>query len=212
MFYTNFLAPKDAQKHWWKDADNKPFAVGGSIAHKQQFGKLDLVTSAFYLYRDSWNKDVFNRYGRFTLGTRYRVNDKLTVGFSSNLNAGNNQRFFYWKDNEANAMIGSENTFNSTVNTRFNIDPFINYFDNAGNKHKIMGRFYGVNNEESGSRSNQSNLYYGEYQFQKRWEESDLVLTTGLVGSFTDIDAELYGGDQFQSNNYAAYLLSLIHI
>jgi len=206
VFYTNFMDPQDTQKQWWKDANNKPFATGGSIAHKQQFGKLDLVTSAFYLYRDSWNKDIYNRYGRFTLGTRYRVNDKLTIGFSSNLNRGNNQNFFFWTDGEANAMIGAEGTFNTTVNTRFNIDPFINYYDKGGNKHKIMGRFYGVNNEESNNRSNQSNLFYGEYQFQKRWEASELVLTSGLVGSFTDIDAELYGGDLFQSNNYAAYL------
>ncbi len=51
-----------------------------------------------------------------------------------------------------------------------------------------------------------SDLYYGEYQFQRNMENIGLVLTAGLVGSRTQIDAELYGGDQFQGQNYAAYL------
>lgn len=205
VFYTSYLAPEDTNKQWWKETDRSPFLAGASFLHKQKFGKLDFVSSAYYQYQDSWNKDVFQRYGRITLGARYRITDRLAIGFNGNVNTGHSQDFFYWLDGGANAMLGTEGTYSRSVKTRYFVDPFATYFDNKGNKHKLLGRIYSVNNQVSNNRSNMSDLYYGEYQFQRQFEESKLVLTAGLVGSTTNINAELYGGDEFQSQNYAAY-------
>ena len=69
-----------------------------------------------------------------------------------------------------------------------------------------MGRFYSVNNDNDRNQSNQSDLYYAEYQFQRRFEDIDLVLTSGIVSSGTWVSAELYGDTTFTSQNYAGYM------
>ena len=57
-----------------------------------------------------------------------------------------------------------------------------------------------VNNQ-----SNFSSLLYGEYQFQKRIFDADLVFTTGVVGTRTDSEADLFSNESFDSNNIAVY-------
>jgi iron complex outermembrane receptor protein len=63
-----------------------------------------------------------------------------------------------------------------------------------------------VNNDNSGNQSNVSSSYYGEYQFQRKMETTDGVLTAGLVGLASDITAELYGDTTFTSLNLGAYI------
>ncbi len=205
IFYTYFGAPKDTNKQWWKDTDQQPFATGLSASHKQKFNKLDLVASTYYLYRDSWNKATYSRYGRATLGLRYRASDRFSFGLNGNVNTGNNQDWFFWQNHEEGAMIANPNTFSRSVRTRFIVDPFLTYFDQSGNRHKVLSRIYSVDNKVSGNRSNKSQLYYGEYQFQRNFENTNFVITTGVVGSYTNINAELYGDGQFNGNNLAAY-------
>ena len=47
---------------------------------------------------------------------------------------------------------------------------------------------------------------YGEYQFQRRFDEQDMTITSGLVALHTDVQAELYGDTVYTTNNLAAYL------
>ncbi len=77
------------------------------------------------------------------------------------------------------------------------VDPFVEYFNAAsGIKQKLIGRYYKNNNHTTQNRTTLSDLYYGEYQFQKRFETIDLVLTTGVVSNYAKVDAELYTGGQ----------------
>ena len=41
------------------------------------------MLGAYGLYRDSYNKDTYSRYGRFTPNFRYRVTDRLSIGLNS---------------------------------------------------------------------------------------------------------------------------------
>lgn len=206
VFYTSYSKPKDENKHWWRDTTYTPFAVGASFAHRQKFGKLDFVSSAYYLYEDSWNKETWDRYGRATLGLRYRASDRLNFGFNGIVNTGNNSSFFYWADSEANALIGNDGSFSKNKLLRFNIDPFVTYFDEKGNRHKLLSRIYRVDNEAQNNQGNQSSLFYGEYQYQRKWEEIGLVLTTGILASNTNISAQLYGDLDLTNQNAAAYV------
>ncbi|MEL6923877.1 MAG: TonB-dependent receptor [Bacteroidota bacterium] len=202
-FYNVYLSPKDKAKQWW---DAAPFDAGVSLSHKQKINKLDLVLGGFYLHRNSFRESSDSQYGRVTLGTRYRASDRLSVGFNSNFNLGQSDNYFYWRDGEANAYRGDTSTYSGGERFRAFIDPFLTYYDKAGNRHKLLGRFYGVNNIQRLGRSNQSNLFYGEYQFQKQFEEQDFVITAGTVFSGTGITAELYGDTTYTSRNIAGYV------
>lgn len=224
-FYTMYDDPKDISKIWWdsitlnledstysKESNNfsdQPYEFGVSFAHRQKIKKFDLVLGGFYLNRSSFKQDSYSRYGRFNLGTRYRVSDNLTIGFNSNFNPGESSSFFLWKNGEEGAYqaggIG-QNLLSVSERLRFTIDPFVNYFDKSGNRHRLTGRLYSINNKNNDNRSNTSQLYYGEYQFQKKWDEKGLVMSAGLVSTSTFIEAELYGDTTYRSQNFATYL------
>ncbi len=201
-FYTHYFSPQDGDKKWWDDA---PYTSGLSAVHRRKMGKVDLVLGGYYFNEQSFNKGFFKKYGRFNVGTRYRVNERLTVGLNANVNTGTSGSFFYWESPE-NAHVGDSTTLATRERIRYNIDPNITYYDNGGNKHKFQGRFLRVNNDNSGNQSNISSSYYGEYQFQRKLDEWDGVVTAGLVALSSDITAELYGDTTFTSQNYGAYL------
>ncbi|HLP94009.1 MAG TPA: TonB-dependent receptor [Saprospiraceae bacterium] len=202
--------PKDPVKKWWGTDSSgilQPIETGFSFAHRQKFNKLDFVLGAYGLYRDSYNRDTYSRYGRITPNLRYRVNDRLTLGLNSNINFGRSGSFFIWGGADTLAMqagVGSASYTKGRL--RFNIDPNLQYFDRFGNRHKILSRYFYIHNNNSGNQSNDSRLYYGEYQFQRPMENIGLVLTTGVVGMYNTVDAEIYSNASFTARNLAGYL------
>ncbi|MGB1207098.1 MAG: TonB-dependent receptor [Chitinophagales bacterium] len=94
---------------------------------------------------------------------------------------------------------------------RWTIDPFMEYFNaGSGVRHKILGRYFKSDNYTDTDQSTLSDLYYGEYQFQKRFEDIDFTITAGVSSTYGTVDAELYrdstGNTIFSSTNAAAYL------
>lgn len=199
-----FDAPNDATKKWWA-GKNSPYEAGGSVLHKIKLGKLDFVASAFYLNQMSYNKDFFEKVGRINISTRYQIHDRLHINLNTNINKGDAGFYFYW--NGAGSHEGLSATVSSNNRTRYAIDPSLTYFDKAGNRHKILTRYYSVDNELSGTnQSNSSKLYYAEYQFQKNIEKLDLLTTAGAVITQTYSQAALYGNSEYFSQNMAAYV------
>lgn len=202
-FYTHYFTPEEESFKWW-DTDTVPRTLATSISHRRKIGKTDLVLGAFYIDQDSYNKNTYKQFGRTNIGLRHRVNDRLVLGLNSNVNFGKAGSFFYWESLE-NPFVGNETTITNRERLRYNIDPYINYYDKNNNRHRFSGRFYHVNNVSDSDQSNTSNLYYGEYQFQKKWDEIGLVSTAGLTAMGTNVSAELYGDTTFTSRNLAAY-------
>jgi outer membrane receptor protein involved in Fe transport len=202
--------PKDERKKWW-GADTsgilQPVETGFSFVHRRKIRKLDLVVGAYSLYRDSYNRDSYSRYGRVTPNLRYRANDRLTLTLNSNFNFGRSGSFFIWGNDSTMAYqagIGSASFTRGRL--RFNIDPGVQYFDKHGNRHKILSRYFYIHNNNSGNQSNDSRLYYGEYQFQRNMERIGLVTTMGVVGMYNTVDAEIYSNASYRSRNLAGYI------
>ncbi len=203
-------APKDPDMQWWGSDTSgleQPFESGFSVAHRRKIKKLDVVLGAYGLYRDSYNRFSYSRYGRVTPNFRYRVNDRLSIGLNTNFNFGRSGSFFIWGNDTIGAyQPGLNSTSESLGRLRFMIDPTVQYNDAAGNRHKILSRYFYVHNNNSGNQSNDSRMYYGEYQFQRRMDDIGLVMTAGLVGIYTTVEADLYSNGKFSTQNLAAYL------
>ncbi|MFN7326970.1 MAG: TonB-dependent receptor [Chitinophagales bacterium] len=201
--------PSDPSRKWWgTDSSSilQPVETGVSMVHRRKKGKLDLVLGSYGLFRDSYNKDTYSRYARITPNLRYRVNDRLTIGLNTNFNLGRSGNFFIWANDSTGAYTPGLNSQSQSLGRlRFTIDPTVQYFDGFGNRHKILSRYYYVHNNNSGNQSNDSRMYYGEYQFQRAFGTSGLVLTAGLVGIKTTVDAQLYSLSTYTTQNYAAY-------
>ncbi|MFN0216269.1 MAG: TonB-dependent receptor [Saprospiraceae bacterium] len=210
VFGKTWSNPRDPVKKWWGTDSSgvmQPVETGFSFAHRRKFNRLDFVLGAYSLYRDSYNRDTYSRYGRITPNFRYRVNDRLTLGLNSNFNIGRSGNFFIWGGQDTlayQAGVGSASFTRGRL--RFNIDPSVQYFDKNGNRHKILSRYFYIHNNNSGNQSNDSRLYYGEYQFQRAMEGIGLVTTMGIVGIYNTVDAEIYSDASYRSRNLSGYL------
>jgi iron complex outermembrane receptor protein len=202
-FGTQYLAPKDLRKKWW--GDTLRYDAGISLAHRQKFGKLDVVLGASYLKEEGPSKAVFVEYFRFNTSLRYRITDRLSVGVHGTLTTGKSGNMFFWENDSTGAYLPSNGSAFLSDITRFSIDPFVTYFDKNDNRHKFLGRWYSVNNDNSSGNAIYSDLLYGEYQFQKEFD-NNLVLTAGLVGMRSSSKGSLYGDTAYTTSNIAIYI------
>lgn len=199
-------APKQENAAWWKNTDVLPYESGTSLRHARKLGDFDLVLSGYYYNQQSYERANFDKYGRFTTSLRYRASDRLSFQINTNYNQGSGNGYFFWAGIDSLLYTGAPGVSSRTRPTRYNIDPSITYFTENGERHRLIGRFYSVSNQNSDSRSNESDLFYGEYQFQKKWDKAGLVVTSGLVGQGSSVSAELYGDTTYTSRNYAGYV------
>jgi len=200
-----YFSPKDTAQKWWDD--DFPFAGGASFAHRQKFGKFDLVTGAYIMNVDSYLKDIYNRKARANINTRYRINNNLAVGLNVNTQLSRSATFFFWNDIDTGLLIPYPNTIAVNRGYKITVDPYLNYYDKHGNRHKILTRYYGNHNATvTTDQSNFNDLFYGEYQYQKHLDKFNTVFTGGVLASYTTVSAEIYGDSLFHSSNEAAYL------
>ena len=201
--YTHYMSPKDPQKQWWTDAPSK---LNVGLLHKQKFGKLDVVTHGFYEDFDSFYEDGYDRKLRYSANLKYRLSDKVNFGINTMYNDGEAADYFIWGNGSTGAYKGFDGTFSVRENQRFYIDPQVTIFDNKNNKHRIFGRYYYINNDNSGGQSNSSKSYYAEYQFSRKFENLGFNLTSGALAYLTSSNSELFGDGRITSDNFAGYV------
>lgn len=225
---TLFQNPLDtAYKAWWQDS-TMIYEAGGSFGYKKKFGQFDLVTGGYLFSSNSWRKDQYSRRGRINANMRYRFKNKpgMSVGLNLNTQLQESGSFLIW-NNLAGGINGDSSiayitkegvdegayklwTATPPINNNsfaISIDPYWEFFNTGnGTKHKVQGRFYRNDNQNDTNQSTASDLFYGEYQFQKRFNAIKLVLTTGLTANYVISDAELFQGTTKNASNQAAYL------
>ncbi len=205
LFGGLFNAPSDETKKWWGE-DEQKYEAGMLFSHKQKIDKLDLVLGARLYTKEDPREGWGNDQGRGSLGLRYRITDRLAIGLNATYNKQKNRSYFYWRNADEGVLQGFD-AADASRPTRFYLDPFVSYFDNNGNRHKLTGRYFSIDNQsDDASTDNFSNQLYGEYQFQKNIEKAGLVVTAGAVASRTDATAPLYGDTSYVLTNTAAYI------
>ncbi len=206
-------------KSWW-DKENKPYETGMSIAYRKKYGKLDVVTGAYFYNQKSWRQSDYEERGRVNLNLRYRIPKfvGMSVGLNTNVMLNRGASFLIWDYNPDSTSTsynpaGAYQLWNSTqqINNdgfKLSIDPFFHFtFAKLGIRNKILGRYYKNNNQNDTKQSTNSDFIYGEYQAQKEFEDIGFTVIGGVVGSLSIANAELYTGDgKFRATNVAGYL------
>ncbi len=202
-------APADDRKRWWgRDTSELaiPYETGASFAHRRKKGKFDFVVSAFGLKAKSYQRQTERTYGRITPSLRYRATEQLTLGLNTNLTYGRSASFFIWGGDSTLAyQPGSGSLSRSLGRVRNTIDPYLQYLDKFGNRHKLLNRYYFIRNNNEGNQSNFSDSWYSEYQVHRNLEEQGLAVTAGMVGNYVAVRAELYGDTTYTIKTAAAY-------
>ena len=200
--------PDRASMNWWKQENkSNPMYQGVTFSHAQKLGNFDLVMGG-QLYNDDGYRDSANEQRvRANLNLRYRFKKipGLMVGVNSTIMNYTGRLFFLWKtaDSAYKAQHGTLSAYN---NQRNNVDPYISYTSKRGGKHNLRGRYFLTNNTNSAGGVNQSSraeLYYIEYQWQKKFK-NNFNLTAGGVAMKQVVLAPYLYGTRF-GKNYAGY-------
>ena len=84
--------------------------------------------------------------------------------------------------------------------SRFSVDPYIVYYRDSTVRHSLRGRYYQINDYNNTNQTDNSYLFYAEYQFQRHFRKN-LTMTTGITGTYNYAVADLYGADAHYANN-----------
>ncbi len=221
LFGTLYGDPANPDNKWWT-GKNMPYKAGLQIAHRQKFGKFDVVLgsnlsanqSFMRSYRDVDTSGIdslpgYDNRARFTLNTRYRHSEKLIFTLNTNINIGEQNAFLF--HSRINPTLGYYETDFAPAprgkNLRLTVDPAVTLYDGFSNRHRLQGRVFYIDNNNEALQSNQSTTLYAEYQFQRRLEQfGGLEIAAGLVASTVFSTAEVYGSRSYRHNNYAGYV------
>ncbi len=227
---TQTLTKIKVDKQWWKqdsitllkssnallggkdttiknDYRTRPYDMGFSFAYREKVKNLDIVAGGMFFKNQLHNWGAFETRGRVTVNLRYRINDKMSVGINTNIQAGKSQTFFLWGGEGVSKYLPSAITGVPTASRSFrvSIDPFFRYADTKGNSHKVLVRFVRTAIDNSNEQDNSNNFIYGEYQYQRKMDKWNFVVTTGAVTSYVRSTAQLFGDTIHTGNNVAGY-------
>jgi outer membrane cobalamin receptor len=185
--------------------------TGANFLHSRQIKNLDLVLGGNLFFDDGYKEGAFEKRGRVNCNLRYRFKniEGLSIGVNVNTQIAKGVSFFIWQNDTTGAYrpsggTGESTTLSEYTTHRTNVDPYITYVTKGGGVHKIRTRWFRTNNENNTNQESLADLYYGEYQYQKKFSDH-LTLTGGIVATRSIVTSELYQGDH-SGNNFAGYL------
>lgn len=204
--------PKRASLKWW---NKNPMFYQGDLTFSKQFGRFGLTLGAYGYTNDGYRQGETEDRGRFNGTISYRPkkikNFKASLGWNAQLQKAGN--FIIWQSDSLayqpfggadTSVAGSSLTYNRGV--RVSVDPSVRYVDKFGNRHQLRGRLYFIDNKNytNLSQSSKSEVWYGDYQFQRGWNNNSWVLTTGVTAIANEVRSYLFG--DHNSLNGAVYL------
>ncbi|MEO1437073.1 MAG: TonB-dependent receptor, partial [Bacteroidota bacterium] len=208
-FGTTYLAPKDKSRKWWSnDTLSAPYATGISLMHSRKFEHTDFLASTYLYKENSFRQGEGTEYVRSHLKTRIRFNESAEGGINANVQWGKSKKSFLWLNAEEGAYQTTAGTLTENLSSRVILDPYFRWGDKTGGKHQLLARYYFTNNVSDNGVSDQSNRMqqvFGDYQFQKLFEDHDFVFTAGINGSHTVSLAQLFGDTTNTASNAAVY-------
>jgi len=197
--------PARSAAKWWENV--QPIFAGTQFLHSQAFGNFDLVAGGNVFATNGYRQGDNHQLARMNFNTRWRNQKIKGLSYGVNFNAmkWDGARFMMWENGDSGIYKLSPSFDNYRVfNTRINIDPFITYFSDAGNRHSLKTRYYKTLNRNTTNHKNDDRLVYGEYQYQK-YMEDNLTFTSGVVATYYDAIAEIYGSDKHTGASLAGY-------
>lgn len=204
--------------------DFPPFNAGFSFLHSRKIKNFDLVVGgnllgekgyigqAPYSVKDSVSQHPskllngeHNYRGRINFNTRYRFAkvEGLSIGLNGNFLYGASTGAFLWHNDREGIFRAQNGAITKTLQTTFNIDPYLTYVGKNGSSYNLRLRYYYLDNNNDNNQGNQSDQWFGEFQYQKRFltEKNqqrkflkNFVITAGAMTSFTIGHAELFAG------------------
>lgn len=202
LFAGAYDAPKRSVLKWWKGTSQTQSGV--NFSHSEKLGNLDIVLGGHLFNDEGYRYLETERRGRFNANLRYNFKriQGLSIGINTNMMETRGGLFFLWQ-NADSAYIPQGRTIQKYSNQRLNVDPFITYYTKKGGKYSLRSRYFLTNNTNDKNQGSRAELYYNEFQYQKRFK-NNFTMTYGAVYMEQQVIADsLYG--RHSGYNYAGY-------
>ena len=127
----------------------------------------------------------------------------LKTGLSYNFQYQDMGVFVLWK-NDSMGYQAMDNTLSRQKAVRFNVDPYLKYYDKKNNKHFLRSRYYLVTtgNDQNYFDASFAQMIYADYQFQKKIGENKNI-TLGAMNNSSFVRSWVFG--DHTSQNSAVY-------
>jgi outer membrane receptor protein involved in Fe transport len=186
--------PARKELSWWWDG--LPVFGGIQASHLRKAGPFDITLGLSGFWDEGYRTDNYQHYGRFDAAIRYNPKniEGLSAGIHTSIQLQKSSDFLIWTNADSGAFVQNPVSVSPTNGFRFNIDPYISYFDKHQGEHSLRTRYYQVNNSfpVNPDKNNGSDYFYGEYQYQRQFRNT-IHWTTGTAGSYTLGNSQLYG-------------------
>lgn len=212
IMYTGFTEnPRHSEYVWW--GRNQPLFGGGNIVHRHKFGQWDFVMSASFNATKSHLEGNSNQEVRTSIKLRHRPKKVAGLSYGLNLNAYNStgSTFFLWNGIDSSIYRPLPGSVSEYSTLRLTVDPFVTYFDKHDNRYKFTGRYFNALNTNNTGQGSLPQLFYGEFQYQRRFNKIGLNVVSGVAGYYADVrppggnsdTASLVG--EHNGSNFAVY-------
>lgn len=187
----------------------------GYIGPAPAMGYMDPDLKKAFLLTDSiptyTNKDMLRVRGRVNFNIKYRSRKVAGLSYGANSNGMLNKTNMQlaWLNDSAGLYKGYPGAVFLEDQTLFNLDPFIKYDNATGTTHSLVTRLFHTDNKITNNQSTEGQLYYGEYQAQRKFKAQGLTTTGGVVGSLATTHARLYDSSGSPENHVANMALYL---
>jgi outer membrane cobalamin receptor len=202
LFGASYDAPQQLKYKWWKGSSQTQ--TGVNFSHSQKVNNLDIVLGG-HMFNDEGYRYLENeKRSRFNMNLRYNFKkvQGLSIGLNTNMMETRGGLFFLWQ-NADSVYVPQGLNIQRFSNQRMNVDPFITYYTKKGGKYSLRSRYYLTNNTNDKNQGSRAELYYGEFQYQKRFK-NNFTMTYGAVYMEQQVIADsLYG--RHSGYNYAGY-------
>lgn len=202
IFSGVYMAPGRKELIW---KDQPLIYGGGSFSHLRKIGNLDLSVGGNYYNNPGYREDEYEQRIRGNIALRYRFQKVkgLSVGLSASAMYTDYSDFILWQDADSGAYRQNPNTIAPLYGSRYNIDPYVEYFTPGGDRHSLRTRLYSVgNNTVDETKNSFSKVWYGEYRYLKKFGEQ-IHWTSGFSFMKNTVKAGLF--DNHEGSNTAIY-------
>ncbi len=197
--------PKRASLQWWT---RNPTFHSLDAFHGKSFRRSGYTVSLNGFLNEGYRKGALEQRGRVS-GTWYMkplANKNLKLGLSYSGQYQYTGNFILWENDSLGYIAqGNGSTLTYQKSIRVNVDPYVRYTDQKGNKHELKTRYYLVSTGDLTNvyASAKASMYYANYQFQRQWP-GKTILTSGFTFANNQVVGPVFGNHN--SINPALYL------
>ena len=197
--------PQRSSLIWWNQYKRRVYR-GLEFFHAQKLENINITLGGNVFKDQGYRKGEVTDRKRFNFSVEKKDEKikNLIYGIKGNFLLQSTGSALIW-DSYKNGYVPLDDKITTTSGDVFNIDPYVKYTI-GNNRHSLNTRYLHLinDNETKGSESNDDNrsrLFYTDYQWQKRFEKINLMITSGTTNEIVYAQSKIFQGKNSRSNH-----------